>query len=115
MSQENWKDLPYHAIIGIVVTAVYYVICMVLGELISGATLFIPLLLLAMFVLASWLLQQHIKKNNCCMTCNVPSPTNKTPSSSSDIISTISQLFPTNKTPASSPATKKCNPPTVRV
>jgi hypothetical protein len=111
--QSNWTDLPYHAAIGIGVTALYSILCMLIGETISWAILFVPAVFLIAFVFASWLLQHHLQKQNCCMTCKGSKVT--TPASTSGIInlpSILTDLFGSG-TQTSTPATKKCNPPKV--
>lgn len=65
----NKEDLPVHAAIGILVTALYTGVCYILGEAISSAVLFVPGIFLAAFLLASWLLRNNLISQNCCVTC----------------------------------------------
>jgi hypothetical protein len=65
----NKEDLPVHAAIGILVTALYTGVCYLLGEAISSAVLFVPGIFLAAFLLASWLLRNNLITQNCCVTC----------------------------------------------
>jgi len=65
----NKEDLPVHAAIGILVTALYTGVCYLLGEAISSAILFVPGIFLAAFLLASWLLRNNLISQNCCVTC----------------------------------------------
>jgi len=110
--QSNWTDLPYHAAIGIGVTALYSILCIIIGETLSGAILFVPAVFLIAFVFASWLLQHHLKKQNCCMTCKgskAPEIDSRTTPASTSILNT---LFGSGAQ-SSTPATRKCNPPKV--
>ena len=65
----NKGDLPFHAAIGIIVTALYTGVCYLLGEAISSAVLFVPGIFLGAFLLASWLLRNNLITQNCCVTC----------------------------------------------
>ena len=69
MYQYSWDQLPYHAGLGIFFTGLYYTFCLLFGNEISIAVLFVPLIFVLMFFLSSWLLYNNIKANNCCMTC----------------------------------------------
>lgn len=84
MANYSWNILPYHAGLGICFTGLYYIFCVLFGNEISMAVLFVPAVFILMFLLASWLLFNNIKTQNCCMTCKGPSssPSASPPSSS---------------------------------
>jgi uncharacterized membrane protein len=42
----NYGDLPYHAIIGIITTCLFWLICTILGGWVSAAILFVPAIFL---------------------------------------------------------------------
>ena len=65
-----WKDLGYHAGLGICFTGLYYLFCLFFGNDISMAILFVPAVFILMFLLSSWLLYKNIQSQNCCMTCD---------------------------------------------
>lgn len=70
MINYSWDVLPYHAGLGIFFTGVYYLFCMLFGNEISMAVLFVPAIFILMFFLASWLLFNNIQSQQCCMTCS---------------------------------------------
>lgn len=69
---QSWKDLGYHAGLGVCFTGLYYLFCLFFGNDISMAILFVPAVFILMFMVSSWLLYKNIQSNNCCMTCNPP-------------------------------------------
>lgn len=69
MSANDWGNLPVHASIGILVTVIYTFLCFLIGEEISSAVLFVPVIFLFAFLLAAWLLRNNLKENNCCINC----------------------------------------------
>jgi len=70
ISTHNLDDLPFHAVVGICFTALYTVVCYVLGEMVSSAILFVPGVFLFAFLLASWLLRNNLISQNCCVKCS---------------------------------------------
>ena len=42
----NFLDLPYHGIVGIILTCVFWLVCSAFGEAISGAILLVPAIFL---------------------------------------------------------------------
>ena len=75
--QYSWDILPFHAGIGIFFTGLYYLFCLLFGNDISMAVLFVPGVFISMFFLTTWLFYNNAKHNNCCMTCNIKGDTSK--------------------------------------
>jgi len=69
MITNDWIDLPYHAVIGLVVTGLYTLICMFVSVTVAGAALLIPAVALLGFMLAIWMSGESLKRRGCCVTC----------------------------------------------
>ena len=69
MYQYSWDQLPYHAGLGIFFTGLYYTFCILFGDEISMAVLFVPVIFVLMFFITSWLFYNNIKAQNCCIRC----------------------------------------------
>lgn len=95
ISTYSWDALPLHAGMGITFTGLYYLFCLFLGNSISMAVLFVPIVFILMFFLASSLLFNNIKTNRCCMTCG------KNPIPKSDFLNFFAWMF--NRTSFDSP------------
>lgn len=67
--QKNYKDLPLHALYGVVVTFLFWVMCYLVGDTVSGGILVIPLVFLIVFLFSIWFVIQSIKNRGCCMNC----------------------------------------------
>ena len=67
--QKNYKDLPLHALYGVVVTFLFWVMCYLVGDTVSGGVLVIPLVFLIVFLFSIWFIIQSIKNRGCCMNC----------------------------------------------
>lgn len=114
----SWDVLPYHAGLGICFTGLYYLFCVLFGNDISMAVLFVPAVFILMFFLASWLLFNSMKTQNCCMTCSGPSASPASASSTSASSASASSTSPSSKGFSdfwkwlfgSSPVKPKCPP-----
>ena len=67
--QKNYKDLPLHALYGVVVTFLFWVLCYLVGDTVSGGILVIPLVFLIVFLFSIWFIIESIKNRGCCMNC----------------------------------------------
>lgn len=67
--QKNYKDLPLHALYGVVVTFLFWVLCYLVGDTVSGGILVIPLVFLVVFLFSIWFIIESIKNRGCCMNC----------------------------------------------
>ena len=68
--KENWTDLPYHSIYGIILTGFFWVLCTFLGKEISMAVLVVPALILLISFISIWLYGISMKNKGCCLSCN---------------------------------------------
>jgi len=69
MVQKNYKDLPLHALYGVVVTFLFWAMCYLVGDTVSGGILVIPLVFLIVFLFSIWFIIESIKNRGCCMNC----------------------------------------------
>jgi len=69
ISQKNYKDLPLHALYGVVVTFLFWALCYLVGDTVSGGILVIPLVFLIVFLFSIWFILESIKNRGCCMNC----------------------------------------------
>jgi len=72
MFRGDWFDLPFHGIVGIIMTGLFYFICMFLGESVSAAVLVVPVVLITISGLTLWFARETLKKQRCCLTCKGP-------------------------------------------
>jgi hypothetical protein len=72
--KENWTDLPYHSLYGIIVTGFFWVLCTFLGKEISMAVLLVPALILLVSFISIWLYGISMKNKGCCLQCNGINP-----------------------------------------
>ena len=79
----SWNVLPYHAGLGVCFTGLYYLFCVLFGNEISMAVLFVPAVFILMFFLASWLLFTNLQYQRCCIRCGGPGSSSASPSSAS--------------------------------
>lgn len=68
--QKNYKDLPLHALYGVVVTFLFWAMCYLVGDTVSGGILVIPLVFLIVFLFSIWFIIESIKNRGCCMNCS---------------------------------------------
>ena len=77
---QQWSSLPMHAIAGVAVTGVFWLLCFFLGSSISGAVLYVPLLVLIVFALGIFFTQESMRRQGCCVTCaSTPPPVEAKP------------------------------------
>lgn len=65
----DWIDVPFHALIGLVLTGVYMLISMFISETIAGAALLIPAVALLGFMVSAWMSGESLKSRGCCVRC----------------------------------------------
>jgi len=64
----RWADLPLHSILGIILTALFWLICASLGTSVSGAILIVP----AVYLCISLLISEYDEDCGCCSEIPVP-------------------------------------------
>ena len=69
MVQKNYKDLPLHALYGVVLTFLFLLLCYLVGDTVSGGILVIPLVFVIVFLFSIWFIIESIKNRGCCMNC----------------------------------------------
>jgi hypothetical protein len=107
----EWDLLPGHATLGILITGLFSVFCVLFGNDISLAVLFVPTVFILMFMLTSWLFYSKLTADKCCMTCNSvqesPASKSSTPASENPFADFFTWLFTPPKkvckTPSPSP------------
>lgn len=77
MAQKNYGDLPYHAIVGIVMTFLFWLVCSFVGASVSGGILIVPAVFLSVFLFTVWFMNESLKQRGCCMNCNGNGPCKK--------------------------------------
>jgi hypothetical protein len=65
----EWRDLPYHAVVGLVLTGFYALLCLLLSDTVAGAALLIPAAALIGFMIALWMTGENMKRRGCCLHC----------------------------------------------
>jgi hypothetical protein len=70
MSQKNYSDLPYHAISGVVLTGLFWLICSFVSVTVSGAILVVPAIFILTFLFTVWFMDESMKQQGCCMNCD---------------------------------------------
>jgi len=68
--QKNYSDLPYHGIVGILLSGLLWGLCLLVGPNISMATLVVPLVFLGIFLFSVWFMNESMKARGCCMNCD---------------------------------------------
>jgi hypothetical protein len=68
--QKKYGDILYHSVIGGILTAVFWGLCVFVGTGISAGVLVIPLLFTAIFLFTIWFTNESMKKRGCCLTCD---------------------------------------------
>lgn len=79
MINNDWIDLPYHAVIGLILTGIYTLICIFSSDTVAGAALLIPAVALIGFMAALWMSGENLKSRGCCVQCTTPEITKPTP------------------------------------
>ena len=70
MVQKNYGDLPYHALVGVVLTFLFWLICSLVSVSVSGAILIVPAVFITVFLFTVWFMNESLKQRGCCMDCN---------------------------------------------
>lgn len=70
MFQKNYGDLPYHALSGIVLTFLFWLVCSFVSVSVSGAILIVPAVFICVFLFTVWFMNESLKQRGCCMNCN---------------------------------------------
>jgi hypothetical protein len=66
----DWIDVPFHAVLGLVLTGIYMLISMFVSDTIAGAALLIPAVALIGFMVAAWMSGESLKSRGCCVRCD---------------------------------------------
>jgi hypothetical protein len=69
MVKGSYSDLPYHAIVGLVLTGIFWAVCVFVGVAVSGGILLVPATFLIVFLFAMWLAGRSFQNRGCCMDC----------------------------------------------
>jgi hypothetical protein len=64
-----WKDLPWHALIGSLLTALILGVCMLLNDGIAFGIIVVPLTCVLVFMLGIWYNGKGYEKQGCCISC----------------------------------------------
>jgi hypothetical protein len=67
--KKEYEDLPYHGGIGILLTLLYWGLCNLGGDALSGSALVIPALFIGVFLFTVWFTGESMKKRGCCIRC----------------------------------------------
>jgi len=70
MIQKNYSDLPYHAMAGVVMTFLFWLVCSFVSVSVSGALLIVPAVFLTVFLFTVWFMNESLKQRGCCMNCS---------------------------------------------
>ena len=110
----SWDLLPGHAALGILMTGLFSVFCILFGNDISLAVLFVPSVFVLMFMVTSWLFYKKLIADNCCMTCKTLASGSATPVTATPASGTPApkNLFADYFTWLFSPPKKVCKTPT---
>ena len=100
ITQKNYDQILGHAIIGVLLTGIFTVLSIMMGDNLTGPLLLIPTTFAAVFLITIWFMNESIKKRGCCMKCSdSPAPQKKCKS--------------TSPVAPPAPAPKKCKSSTV--
>jgi hypothetical protein len=69
MVKGSFSDLPYHAIVGALLTALFWAVCSFVGVAVSGGILLVPATFIIVFLFAMWLAGRSFQNRGCCMDC----------------------------------------------
>jgi hypothetical protein len=76
--RKEYKDLPFHGILGVCVTGVLWILCQLIGVSITAGILVIPAFFALIFFFTVWFMNESFKKQGCCMTCGSDAATTAT-------------------------------------
>ena len=64
----DYNELIPHSLYGIVATFVFWALCFLIGEQISGAVLVVPSIVVLIFIFSIWFIGQSMKNRGYCMS-----------------------------------------------
>ena len=67
--QKEYKNLPFHGILGVCVTGILWLLCELIGVSVTAGILVIPAFFALIFFFTVWFMNESFKKQGCCMTC----------------------------------------------
>ena len=70
----NYDDMSMHGITGVLMTLLFWFVCSILGEAVSGAVLAVPAVVVLIFMFSVWFVGKSIKNRGCCVTCSKKAP-----------------------------------------
>jgi hypothetical protein len=70
MAQKNYGDLPYHAISGVILTGLFWLICSLVSVSVSAAILVVPAIFICTFLFTIWFTGESMKQRGCCINCD---------------------------------------------
>ena len=70
MVEKKYGDLPYHAIAGVVLTFLFWLICSFVSVSVSAFILIVPAIFICVFLFTIWFMNESLKQRGCCMNCN---------------------------------------------
>ncbi len=68
--QKDFQNLPVHAMFGVAFVALFWIVCSLVDERVSGALLLVPAVFLSIFMFSIWFTGQSLKQQGCCMNCS---------------------------------------------
>jgi len=74
VSKKNYKVLPYHASVGVFLTLIFWLVCILMGTSVAAAVLVVPAIFTSVFLFTIWFTDESAKNRGCCMKCNAPKP-----------------------------------------
>ena len=69
IAKGSYNDLPFHGVLGILATLVFWLVCITLGQSVSAAILVVPAIFLFVFLFTIWFIGESFQKRGCCMSC----------------------------------------------
>lgn len=66
---KQWSDLPYHSVVGVVLTGFLWFLCGIIGPSITGSILLVPAVFMIIFLFSAWFFTKGLAKKGCCMNC----------------------------------------------
>lgn len=67
--RKEYKNLPFHGILGVCVTGILWLLCELIGVSVTAGILVIPAFFALIFFFTVWFMNESFKKQGCCMTC----------------------------------------------
>jgi uncharacterized membrane protein len=72
--KKEYSSLTNHGIVGVCLTLILWILCILVGEEISMGVLVVPIIFVIIFLLSIWFMNESFKKRGCCMNCSGDSP-----------------------------------------